>query len=70
MHVDSNKINWLRIEKGLSITELHNKSKVSIPTISRLLRGKTSVRLDNIGKIAKALNVNVKELFIDDEKEG
>lgn len=63
MNINFNKINYLRIKEGLSITELHNKSKVSIPTISRLLKGGTSTRPENIGKIAKALNVDVEQII-------
>lgn len=66
MKINFEKINWLRIEKGLSITDLCKKSNVSTPTISRLLKGDTATRPDTIGKIANALDVDVKTLFLKD----
>lgn len=61
---DIERINWLRIEQGMSITQLAKKSKISKATISRLLKNKITARPDTIGKIAIALNVPVKELYI------
>lgn len=66
MKINSDKINWLRIEQGLSLTSLCKKSNVSMSTISRLLESKCETRLDTIGKIAKALSVDVKDLFFDE----
>ncbi|KEI10822.1 hypothetical protein Z957_12295 [Clostridium sp. K25] len=64
MKINIEKLNWLRIEKGLSITKLAKKSKTSKATISRILRSKVKGRPDTIGKIAMALEVPVRELFI------
>lgn len=64
MKINSKKINWLRIEQGLSIIDLCEKSSVSRPTVSRLLKGEVSTRPDTIGKIARALGVDPKKLFI------
>ena len=57
------EINWLRIEQGLSLTELAQKSNVSSTAITRMMNNATNTRPSTIGKIAKALNVNVKVLF-------
>lgn len=66
MKINIEKLNWLRIEQGLSITKLAKKADISKATISRLLKNKVNARLDTIGKIAKALNVDVKELFFNE----
>ncbi len=63
LKVNTEKINWLRIEQGLSITKLAEKSKTSKATISKLFKGEVEVRPDTVGKIAKALNVPVRELY-------
>lgn len=68
MKINVKKINWIRIEKGLSLTELVKTSGVSMPTISRLLKDEVNARPDTVGKIAIALGVDVKELFIPDEE--
>ncbi|RXM72218.1 helix-turn-helix domain-containing protein [Clostridium tetani] len=63
MNIDIEKVNWIRIEKGLSITKLAQKAKISKSTISRLFRSEVKARPDTIGKIAIALEVPVRELF-------
>lgn len=68
MKINVDKINWIRIEKGLSLTELVKTSGVSMPTISRLLKDEVNARPDTVGKIAIALGVDVKELFLTDEE--
>lgn len=57
------KINLLRIKKGMSITELAQKSKLAKATVSRVLSNKSDARLDTIGKLAKALNVEVEQII-------
>lgn len=64
MVINTDKINWIRIEQGLSMSKLAEKSVMSKATVSRLLKNKTHTRPDTVGRIAKALNVPVKELYI------
>ncbi|WML35670.1 helix-turn-helix transcriptional regulator [Clostridium sp. OS1-26] len=64
MKINVEKINWIRIEQGLSLIELCERASVSRATISRLLKGEVSTRADIIGKIAMALEVPVKELYV------
>ncbi len=65
MKYSKEKINWLRIESGLSLSKLAKKAEISKATISRILNNEVEARPDTIGKIAKALDVEVKELFIE-----
>jgi transcriptional regulator with XRE-family HTH domain len=63
MKSDVKKINLLRIKKGMSITELAQKSELAKATVSRVLSNKSCARLDTIGKLAKALNVEVEQII-------
>ncbi|MNN27442.1 helix-turn-helix protein [compost metagenome] len=67
MKFDINKINIIRITQGLSITQLAEKSQLSKATISRILGEKTNARANNIGKIAKALDVGIEQITVSDE---
>lgn len=51
----------------LTTTELKNKSGVGRNTISKAINGNNPIRPVLIGKLAKALNVNVEQI-IDIEK--
>lgn len=64
MNINIEKINWIRIERGLSITQLAKKAKISKATISRLFKNSGNTRPDTIGKIAIALRIPVQELFL------
>lgn len=63
MNVNIRKLDWIRIEQGLSITKLAKKAEMSKATISRLLKNEVNARPDTIGKIAMALQVPVKDLY-------
>ncbi|MFL0269243.1 helix-turn-helix domain-containing protein [Candidatus Clostridium radicumherbarum] len=65
LKANADKINWLRIEQGLSISDLSKKANVGKITLIKLFRTQCNTREYTIGKIAKALNVSVKELFLD-----
>lgn len=64
MEVNIEKINWIRIEKGLTITKLAEKAGMSKATISRILKGGVTPRPDTVGKIAIAFNISAKDLYI------
>ena len=57
-----------RLNSGLSIKELSEKSGVSSSTISQIETGKRkSLRSESLEKVAKALNLNVNDLLTIDE---
>lgn len=57
-----------RLNSGLSIKDLSEKSGVSSSTISQIETGKRkSLRSESLEKVAKALNLNVNELLSIDE---
>lgn len=53
----------IRKEKGLSILDLKNLTGLSKSTISDLENDKSSPTIETLQKIAKALNVDIKEFF-------
>lgn len=67
MKLNIERLNCLRIEQCLSITKLAEKAIISKATISRILNNQVTARPDTIGKIANALNVPAKELFLEDK---
>ena len=59
------KVRELRKEKGLSQEELSFKADLHRTYIGMIERAEKNITLTNIEKIAKALNVKVKELLDD-----
>lgn len=57
------KIKTFRKKKGLSQEALGFKSSLHRTYISEVERGLRNVSIVNIARIAKALNLNIKELF-------
>lgn len=57
------KVRELRKEKGLSQEELSFKSDLHRTYIGMIERAEKNITLANIEKIAKGLNVDLKELF-------
>ncbi len=62
-----NKIQMTRLKKGLSLTELAEKSNVSAATISKMEKGERNFRMTTFFKIGEALEVNFSTLVGDDE---
>lgn len=61
------RIKEVRVSRGISQSELSEKSGVSRSIINGLETGRTSVtKTDTLLKIARALNVTVDELFFVD----
>lgn len=61
----SYKLRLERARAGFTVDDLSKKSKVGRQTISRIEKGMTEPRISTIGKIAKALNIDVEELIED-----
>lgn len=56
-------IRTIRVDKGFSQEELSYKAELDISQIGRIERGKVNTSVSVLNKIAKALNVPLKELF-------
>lgn len=53
------KIAQLRKEKGLTLKEMSELTKLDYSNISKIERGRYNVGIDILGKIADALNVDI-----------
>ncbi|MBQ3835434.1 MAG: helix-turn-helix transcriptional regulator [Elusimicrobia bacterium] len=56
------KVLKLLKEKGLTQTELAKKAGLTQPSLSRILAGKYEIKINNLEKIAKALDVPISYL--------
>lgn len=64
MPIDKEKLKSAMISNNMNMSKLAEESKVSKSQISRLIKEDTKmIRLDTLGKIAKALDVDYKELL-------
>lgn len=64
MPIDKEKLKSAMINNNMNMSKLAEESKVSKSQISRLIKEDTkTIRLDTLGKIAKALDVDYKELL-------
>jgi len=62
------KVRNLRKERGLSQEELSFRAELHRTYIGMIERAEKNITLINIEKIAKALNVEIKELFYEAKK--
>ena len=69
LQVFSNNLRKYRSALGMSQEAFANKAGLHRTYISALERGKRSIALDNIEKIANALEIDAYLLFIDTTKE-
>lgn len=58
-----NKVVALRKGHGFTQADLAYEANMDLSSLSRLERGNVNVTLDTLYKIAKAFNVDIKELF-------
>ena len=65
--VDGQKLRTLRVQKALSLRALGERSGVTFATINNLENGNRPARLVTIRKLAKALDVEPKELMKGEE---
>lgn len=64
MKLDIEKLKILQAKNCLENRELAEMSGISLLTLQRIKNESTKPRLATIGKIAKALNVEVKEIIV------
>ena len=60
------RIKELRKKEGISQQELSFRSDLDRTYITQVENGKRNISIVNIGKIAKALKITIKELFNND----
>jgi transcriptional regulator with XRE-family HTH domain len=59
------KIKEQRLQKGLTLKELSERTELSISFLSQVERGTTSLAITSLKKIADALNIKITEFFDD-----
>lgn len=59
----SNKIHQIRESKGVKLLTIARAVSLSPSAYSRIEKGETQITVDNLYKIAEALNVQVQELL-------
>ena len=64
MKVNVEKMNLLLAKKGMLLKNLCEKSGVSEITLRKIRQGKSTPKPVTVGKIAKALNVNVEDIIV------
>lgn len=67
MRININKLLLAMANACITIGELSNKSGISRTALNNFTTGKGNPKPATIGKLAKALNVNVEELIEDYE---
>ena len=65
LHKVGLQIRALRICHGLTQADLAEAAGLSVPYISHIERGRKTVSLGSLLRIADALNVNINQLLID-----
>ena len=63
MEIDPTRLKELRTGRGLSIRKLAEEAGVSTETVYSLEHGRRQPTLRTLGKIARALGVEVKDFF-------
>ena len=64
MPIDKEKLTASMIKNKMNMSKLAEESEVSKSQISRLIKEDTkTIRLDTLGKLAKALDVDYKDLL-------
>lgn len=61
--ININRLSLEMLSKGYSISKLSKISGLSKSTISRVIKSKGEIRVETIFKIAKALDLEVRELI-------
>ena len=64
--VNLEKINYLIVEKGLKRKEIANYFNWSASCVARKLNGERQIKTNELFKMAKLLDVDIKELYKED----
>jgi transcriptional regulator with XRE-family HTH domain len=63
MEVNPSKVRELRIAKGMTTRALSREAGISTETLNAIEHGRRQVQVRTLAKVAKALGVEVKDLF-------
>ena len=68
MRADKNKTQIVMARKCMDPSYIAENAKMPLQTVKNVINGNRSVRPATIGKVAKALQVDVTEIMIEEEK--
>lgn len=68
MRIDINKIAKIMADKKMRIKDIEDASGMHSSVIAAAVRGRTKPRVQTLGAIANALDVNVTDIIIQEEK--
>jgi transcriptional regulator with XRE-family HTH domain len=63
MDIDARKVRKLRESKGMSTRVLAREAGISTETLNAIEHGRRQVQVRTLAKLARALGVEVKDLF-------
>ena len=66
MQIKAKEFRRIMADRGTSITDLSEKAGVSMSTISSFLHHGRNIRIATLGKIAKALDVDIYDIARED----
>jgi transcriptional regulator with XRE-family HTH domain len=61
--MDPQKVRELRVSKGMTTRELSRRAGISTETLNAIEHGRRQVQVRTLTKVAKALGVEIKDLF-------
>ena len=61
--IDSEKVRNIMLERQLGVNEVADAAKLQTTTISHMSRFDKNVTIKTVGKLAKALNIEPKEII-------
>ena len=67
MNIDVNKLRMAQANECLSVNELVKKTGLGRTTVSKIINGCAKSTAKSIGLVAKALNVQVNDLLVDEK---
>ena len=67
MNINVNKMRIAQANECLSVNELVKKSGLGRATVSNIINGSSNPSMKSLGLIAKALNVEVVELLVEEQ---
>ncbi|BCZ47325.1 hypothetical protein psyc5s11_33920 [Clostridium gelidum] len=66
MNINVNKMRIAQASECLSVNELVKKSGLGRSTVSKIINGSSNPSMKSLGLIAKALNIEVVELLVEE----
>lgn len=70
MNFDNTKFTMILAEKQIDLSELCEKANIGVTTLRRIRKGESTPRPATIGRIAKALGVDVRDIIQEGDEHG